>query len=117
MSCVLVVDDDPGIRRLALLALSSAGFRVLSAENGASALDIVESEHPTVIVLDMAMPVMDGKALFEAMEREGNRPPVVIVSADNALGSQKELGAEASLDKPFDPDALVETVQTLAVAG
>jgi len=114
MSCVLVVDDDPGMRRLANLALSSAGFRVLAADNGASALPILAAEHPNVIVLDIAMPVMDGRALFHRMELTGDRPAVVIVSADNAQESQRELGAEASLSKPFDPETLVDMVTTLA---
>jgi len=117
MNCVLVVDDDPGIRRLAHLALSSAGFQVFAADNGATALPIIAAEHPSVIVLDMTMPVMDGRAMFHQMEVNGNRPAVVIVSADDAQGSKKELGAEAALDKPFDPDALGETVQTLAIAS
>ena len=114
MSCVLVVDDDPGIRRLALMALTSAGFRVLAADNGATALPILLAEHPSVIVLDMAMPVMDGREMFHQMELNGHRPAVVIVSAEDATGSQRELGAEASLAKPFDPDDLVEAVTTLA---
>jgi two-component system alkaline phosphatase synthesis response regulator PhoP len=96
------------------MALASAGFRVFDADNGASALPILEAEHCSVVVLDMAMPVMDGRSLFHRMEIAGDRPAVVIVSADNAHASQKELGAEAALSKPFDPDALVDMVTTLA---
>ena len=57
---------------------------------------------------------MDGRTLFHRMESSGDRPAVVIVSADNALSGQRELGAEAFLSKPFDPDALVDMVTTLA---
>jgi DNA-binding response OmpR family regulator len=114
MHCVLVVDDDPGIRRLAHLALTSAGFLVFDAENGSAALPILAREHPDVIVLDMSMPVMDGRALFHNMEAAGNRPAVLIVTANDAAGTKRELGAEASLEKPFDPEDLVDAVMGLA---
>jgi CheY-like chemotaxis protein len=114
MHCVLVVDDDPGIRRLAHVALTSAGFTVFDAENGSAALPILEREHPDVIVLDISMPVMDGRTLFRSMEAAGNRPAVLVLTANDAAGTRRELGAEASLDKPFDPDDLVDAVMGLA---
>jgi len=113
MNHVLVVDDDPGIRGLARLILVSAGFEVSLAANGQDALDSIHSHLPTVMVLDLSMPVMDGRELFKALVAEGSRPPTIILSAYKAESTRKELGAEASLAKPFDPEVLLAKVEAL----
>jgi DNA-binding response OmpR family regulator len=112
MSCVLVVDDEPAIRNLERVILKSAGYEVMTAANGAEALDLIEQNTPAVVVLDMQMPVMDGRSLFRTLVSRGCRPAVLVV-ANDASRAQKELGAEASLEKPFAPEDLIARIEAL----
>ena len=112
MECVLVVDDEAPIRNLERIILKSAGYQVLTAANGAEALELLESNEPAVMVLDMQMPVMDGKSLFRELAGRDHRPAVLVVS-NEAGRAQRELGAEASLEKPFSPEDLLLRVEGL----
>jgi two-component system, chemotaxis family, chemotaxis protein CheY len=112
---VLVVDDDPDILQTLGLCLSSEGYRVLMAANGKEALDILEREHPSVILLDLMMPVMDGWQFVAELEHRGRRDvPLLILSADRSVqGHAKQLRANGHLAKPFDLDELLGKVQQL----
>jgi CheY-like chemotaxis protein len=112
---VLVVDDDPDILQTLGLCLSSEGYRVLMAANGKEALDILDREHPNVILLDLMMPVMDGWQFVAELEHRGRRDmPLLILSADRSVqGHAKQLRANAHLAKPFDLDELLGKVQQL----
>ena len=114
MPVVLVVDDDAPLRRMLSLTLRDGGFSVRSATNGRTALEDIDAEQlPDAIVLDLEMPVMDGRAFFHEIRERGVRTPVIVVSAYGARGAQRELGAEGYLDKPFNPDDLVERVRAV----
>jgi two-component system, OmpR family, response regulator MprA len=113
MKHVLVVDDDSAIVRLCRIALSTVGYRVTSAADGLQALEAIERDRPDAVVLDLTMPVMDGRETFQAMANAGRRPPVLILSASDSEKARRELGAEASLSKPFDPDELASTIEAL----
>ncbi len=112
---VLVVDDDPDILQTLGLCLSSEGYRVLMAANGKEALDILDREHPSVILLDLMMPVMDGWQFVAELEHRGWRDvPLLILSADRSVqGHAKQLRANAHLAKPFDLDELLGKVKQL----
>jgi DNA-binding response OmpR family regulator len=110
---VLIADDDPNLTRLLRATLRSAGYQVVSAEDGEKALSVVEQENPDVIILDLRMPKLDGRGFFRELRARGVRTPVLIASAFGARSGQLELGAEASIEKPFDPDRLVEVVAEL----
>jgi DNA-binding response OmpR family regulator len=112
MDCVLIVDDEPAIRNLERVILTSAGYDVLTAANGAEALALLEENHPAILVLDMQMPVMDGRSLFHTLMLRGERPAVLVV-ANEAGRAQRELGAEGSLEKPFAPEDLIARVEAL----
>jgi DNA-binding response OmpR family regulator len=109
----MVVDDDASLRRMMALTLREGGFDVVSAGDGNAALDHVYDDAPDAIVLDLEMPVMDGRTFYRRLRASGIQVPVVIVSAHNARAAQRELGANASLSKPFDPDELVSEVRSL----
>jgi len=111
--CVLVVDDDAALARLLSLMLRDGGFDVASAANGETALAEVEANRPDAIVLDLEMPVMDGRAFFRTLRARGDRTPVLVLSAYNARRAQRELGADGHLEKPFDPEALIGAVRSL----
>jgi CheY-like chemotaxis protein len=112
---VLVVDDDPDILQTLGLCLTTEGYRVLMAANGREALDLLQRERPSVILLDLMMPVMDGWQFVAELEQRGQRDvPLLILSADRAVqGHAQQLGASGHLAKPFDLDELLGKVQQL----
>ena len=112
-SLVLVVDDDAGIGRLITLALSYAGIRAVSATDCETALAMARLEEPDLVILDLHIPVMDGRSLYRAFRNEGMGAPVVILSAEGARAAQQELGAEEYMDKPFNLADLQERVDKL----
>lgn len=115
MKRILVVDDDEAIVRLLVRLFTLAGYAVSTAANGREALSALRRVRPAVIVLDYAMPVMDGAACVQELQRRGERVPVVMMSA-GAQGQQqaRELGVQAFAAKPFDPDDLLALVEHTA---
>ena len=114
MSKVLVIDDDPLMLRLCRLVLGIEGHTLSVAENGHQALEVMRFDCPDVIVLDLEMPVMNGRSFFRKIAPMRKRPAVIILSGQDTRAAQEELGAEAAIRKPFDPELLVETVRGLA---
>jgi len=112
---VLVVDDDPDILQTLALCLSSEGYQVLMASNGQEALELLRREKPSVILLDLMMPVMDGWQFVTEMDQRGwRKAPLLILSADRAVqGHANRLRADAFLAKPFDLDELLGKVSQL----
>jgi CheY-like chemotaxis protein len=112
---VLVVDDHRPVRALCRASLEEAGFRVLEAENGKEALASVQTERPDAILLDIMMPGISGWEVTAALlaERSTDEIPIIFISARTEPSDRiraYELGAQAYVTKPFDPDALAETV-------
>lgn len=111
---VLVVEDDRAIARLLAMTLEDAGYAVERACHGEEALAVLEDSTPDAIILDLAMPVMDGATFYRhlrAHERDDVRSiPVLIVSAVGATRAGRELEAEGALEKPVDPDELIEEI-------
>lgn len=113
MASVLVVDDDAALVRLLTLTLRQDGFEVSTAFDGAEALTQVAVRKPDAIVLDLEMPVMDGRTFYRELRARGIETPVLILSAMGARTARRELNAEAYMEKPFDPYELVSTVGAL----
>lgn len=109
-STVLVVDDDPDILASISMLLEMEGYTVLTAPHGKGALEILAGGHPCAIVLDLMMPVMDGYALLEHLERDEKLRgiPVIVVSGMHELSMLRH--TRAVLRKPIDPVALVAKV-------
>jgi CheY-like chemotaxis protein len=115
---VLVVDDDPGLRDLINWGLSDLGYRVATAENGATALEAVRQEAPSLILLDMRMPIMDGWSFarqYQALPGP-HAPIIVITAARDAAAWADEVKAAAYLGKPFELDELARTVERYSAA-
>lgn len=112
---VLVVDDEEGIQQTLREVLDIEGYEVVVASNGRQALDIISRWLPDVIVLDLMMPVMSGRAFREAqlaLPDGGDGVPVVVISgARDARGRAEAIGAAAVIVKPFDLDDVVTTVE------
>jgi CheY-like chemotaxis protein len=113
---VLVVDDDPDMAEAMLLVLESAGYAARSAPNGRQALEQVAVQLPSLILLDMLMPVMNGWQFAHALhERYGHTVPIVVVSAAEHVGARsEEIDADDVLSKPFDMDELLRVVKRYA---
>jgi CheY-like chemotaxis protein len=114
MTTVLIVDDDPAVRRLAATILKVEGYTVLEAQDGEQGLQVTREQSPDVILMDLMMPRLDGRGMFHGLEELEERPPVVVVSAYRSDEACRELGAEASILKPFEPEELVDAVERLA---
>lgn len=113
-SCkVLIVDDDRALVSLLRVIFQDGGFDVRTANDGIAALEELHGFQPDVIVLDLEMPVMNGREFFREARGRGVTTPVLILSAYGARSAQIELGAEGYADKPFDPDDLVQAVLQL----
>jgi two-component system KDP operon response regulator KdpE len=114
--CVLVVDDDPSIRRMIVAALKRDGYVFHEAPNGKEALDLMRSEHPNVVVLDLMMPILSGWDVLQARELEPDLKsiPVIIISANRApeVATAVDMGICAFLPKPFDIGALSALVRS-----
>ena len=118
---VLVVDDDPNIRRMIVAALRRDGYDFLEAPNGREALDMMRADHPDVVVLDLMMPILSGwDVLRERADDPELRPiPVIIISAnrDPELATAVAQGICAFLPKPFDIGALSALVRSCIPPG
>jgi CheY-like chemotaxis protein len=117
---VLVVDDEPEVRLVLLEFLSSRGYDVTAASGGAEAVAIVEATKPDLVLLDVAMPDMDG---LEALRRIVAIAPtlaVIMVTANADIGITSKLLALGAVDyvpKPFDLDYLDQAVSTQVTAA
>ena len=104
--CVLVVDDDPSIRRLIVAALKRDGYVFAEAPNGREALLLMRSLRPAVVVLDLMMPVASGWDVLEERQQDAElrQIPVILISAnrDPEVASAVDKGICAFLPKPFD---------------
>jgi len=112
MATILVVDDDETILLSVAELLELEGFTVATASNGLEALDVTRERQPSLVLLDMRMPILDGWAYARALTEQGlPRPKIVIMTAaHDAHRWADEIGADAYLPKPFEADQLIDTV-------
>jgi DNA-binding response OmpR family regulator len=118
---VLVVDDDEMIRRLITVNLELEGFEVSGAVDGQDCLDVVQGVDPHVVVLDVAMPRLDGLVTTARLRADPSTSgmKIVMVSARAQQADVRrgmEVGVDVYITKPFDPDVLIRTVRDLAEA-
>lgn len=116
MAFILVVDDEPSIRALLTEILASEGHRIAEAHDGAEALAAVERAMPDLIVLDLAMPRVDGWRFLDELHQRGWRSQtrIIIVSGHydrTAVAADHRSTPGCFLPKPFEPDALVRMVE------
>ena len=119
---VLVVDDDEVIRQLIAVNLQLEGFEVATAVDGQDCLEKVRTVRPDVITLDIMMPRLDGwvTAVRLREDPETAEIKVVMITAraqDHDIQRGQEIGVDAYVTKPFDPNDLIRTVRELAKNG
>lgn len=115
MPKILLIDDDPHIRDIVRFALAREGFTVVEAEDGARGLHLARQDGPDLILLDIAMPEMDGTEVCRQLRRD-SRVPIIFLSSrddeiDRVLGL--ELGGDDYVTKPFSPRELVARVKAV----
>ncbi len=112
---VLVVDDEPPIRRLLRTTLTSQGYDVLEADDGSAALQMIRTNHVDVVVLDLGLPNLHGFDVIEKLREMKSAVPIIVLSsrADEA-GKVKalDLGADDYVTKPFGVDELLARIRT-----
>jgi two-component system response regulator MprA len=115
---VLVVDDDPTIREAVASLLRDEGYRVVTAPDGVAALRAVVRQAPSILVLDLDLPILDGRAMVQELHRRQIEVPIVIISAQrDGRRVARDLGVQCYLAKPFDLDALLTSVEQLCQAA
>jgi len=114
---ILVVDDVPQNVRLLEAVLVPRGYEVLTAHDGIAALELVESEHPDLILLDVMMPGLDGYAVCSHLREHDDTAVLPVIMVTSSIGQEKtkaiEAGADDFIPKPFNHDELLTRVRSL----
>jgi two-component system response regulator MprA len=119
-AAVLLVDDDAPIRRMLTRTLGAEGYEVAAVADGGSALASVERSVPDVIVLDVAMPGMDGLSVTRRVRAKGLTVPILLLTARDALHERVaglDAGADDYLVKPFEVEELTARIRALLRRG
>jgi len=115
MATVLVVDDEPIVRSVVVRYLEREGYETLEAGDGETARELLERENPSLVVLDLMLPGMDGLSLCRWIRSRGNLPVIMLTAlgeeADRIVGL--EVGADDYVTKPFSPRELAARVKTV----
>ncbi len=112
---ILVVDDEANIVALARLYLEREGFRVSSVGDGRAAVELVQTEPPALMVLDLMLPGLDGYEVCKQVRAKSDLPIIMVTARDDDIDKivGLELGADDYLAKPFNPRELVARVKAI----
>jgi two-component system, cell cycle response regulator DivK len=116
---VLVAEDSADTRIMLKRALELKGYRVFEAEDGQQALDVARRYRPSLIVIDLNMPVLDGLEAvkkFRNREREGEHVPIIAITAYDVYGMEEaalDMGCNVYLSKPLDLEEFDRTLKSL----
>lgn len=111
---ILVVDDDKATGQLVAGILTREGYQVETASNGLEGLLVLERVQPSLVILDIAMPLMDGNAFAQRLAKRRTSPPILIMTGlDDAEAIATSIGAQGYLVKPFHYPDLIDAVRTL----
>lgn len=112
---ILIVDDDPSIRKMLVEMLSLEGYPIETASNGREALDILEKSGPRVVLLDLLMPIVDGRGVVDGLLSTGARSlhKIILVSALLTLEQNRDIENDGTLTKPFNLNQLLNVLAPL----
>jgi CheY-like chemotaxis protein len=120
---LLIVEDDPDILKLLETAMRFKGYRVMTAQNGSEALDVIRRKHPALVIADIMMPKLDGFGLVHRMRinPETREIPVVFITATYVAPEDIEfalnIGATQFIQKPIDLPEFLDTIADLLAQG
>lgn len=113
---VLLVDDDDDLRQALATNLEKHGLSVTQASNGQDALEKIDAQMPSLIILDMNMPVMDGWEFAKRFYRRQEIAPIIVLTAEKKAGQgAADIGTKYSIGKPVDMQRLLSVVDSLQV--
>ncbi len=113
---ILVAEDDRAVRESLVRALQLEGYTVAATANGAEALEAIRQAAPDVLLLDVSMPVVDGLTVCRVLRSEGNRLPILMLTARTETSDRVaglDAGADDYLPKPYDLDELLARLRAL----
>jgi len=113
---ILVVEDDKNLRKLMMVVLKNNGYNVLTANDGAEALELFETNHVDLIISDIMMPKIDGYELTEELRNAGYNMPILMVTAKETFEDKKKgfsVGTDDYMVKPIDIDEMILRVSAL----
>jgi len=116
MAEILIIDDEPSIRRLLVRALSKVGHTVHEARNGEAGFELFHRVHPELVITDIVMPDMEGIELIRKLRQDAPTVPILAISGSGTplyLRAATRLGATATLAKPFEIAELLAAVERL----
>ena len=116
MAEILVIDDEPQLRRLIARILNGAGHTVHEANNGEEGIELFHRVHPALVITDIVMPDMEGIELIRTLHEEAPTIPILAISGSGHpayLRAATGLGATAALAKPFRAGELLSVVERL----
>lgn len=119
MPTVLIVDDEAPIRKMLVEMLSLEGIPTETATNGQEALDKLAQSGPRVVLLDLLMPLVNGRGVVERLEAQpGERAQhkIILMSAIETLTANRDLHADGRLSKPFTLDQLLNTIASVTAS-
>jgi CheY-like chemotaxis protein len=113
---VLIVDDEAYIRRVVELKLKKRGYEVIAAKNGKEGLEKFKLFHPDVVITDIKMPEMDGRALCENIQNAKNEKDclIIIISCsvtDDSFEWLKKMNNTLLIEKPFSPSRILDSIE------
>jgi len=112
---ILVVEDEPPLRRLLRTSLSAQGYRILEAGTGQGALDGLARDAPEVVLLDLGLPDLDGLEVIRRIRASGSKTPIIVISSrgdERGKVRALDLGADDYVTKPFGMAELLARIRT-----
>ena len=116
LNTILIVDDDPSIRKMLVEVLSLEGYPTETAANGREALDILAQSGPRLVLLDLLMPEVDGRGVVEALSANPTaraQHKIILVSAWANLEQARDLQVDGQLPKPFQVAQLLNALAAI----
>jgi DNA-binding response OmpR family regulator len=114
---VLVVDDEPGIGNVLRIKLGLVGFDVITTTSGAEAIDLVRTQEPDIMLLDILMPDVTGMDVLDRVRAFSQVPIIVFTGRPDIAQFARKIGANDYIAKPFDPDLLVQKIGAILNPG